>query len=549
MVKAAAAAVDNNGMGGGNPSCQAINPDSGATEGAPAGGQEQRSFAFRLRVAFLIVLIPCVAVGLVAWVNLQRLVERASRAEVEVTTEGKVLVNLQRDLRRVKALVDLADPEDRRLRRNMIGTIVAIDRSFAEAIKFDGAAERTSANRAHQHWLEVRANLALWLVEPAGEPPAARLGGLDAAITAMIGELYVLDASIHEELYGVMLANTDRAQRSQDALMLALLVAVLLTAWTARRLRLAAYRPLKQLACGLRHLKTDGRTHHVEVTGDREFHAVADALNEMSDRIARQISELEALDRLKTDFVATTSHELRTPLTNVLGQLELLADGDYGDLADDQARSVAIMERNSRRLLRLIEDILALSRIEANGLALQPAATDLHALVAAIEGVVRPAAESGAVELRFDVCPDLAALEVDAEKLERALMNLVTNAIKFTPPDGAVTLRGERTCDNVIFTISDTGIGIPLDEQDRLFTPFFRSSSATALAIQGSGLGLVIARKIVEEHGGTLSLVSTEGEGTTVTVVLPLPATSPDGSPHDGDPAAAPAPLSRLSRS
>ena len=537
FIKVPVASVDNNGMGGRMTTATSSRVSSQGDRGRrPIRSQDQRSFAFRLRLALVMVLMPCLAVGVVAWLNLHRSVEQAARVSKQVVAEGEVVVDLQGNLRRVEAFVDRAGSHDQALRQEMIAIMAAVHLGFAEATTFDDAAERDIAIRAEQEWLVVRANLALWLLEPAGEPLPSRLDGLDQPITAAIRLLYALDASTHEDLHVALEANTDRARRDQSALVVALATAVLLTAWTARRLRLAAYRPLEQLESGLQRLRTDGLQHHVEITGDREFHAVADALNEMSDRIARQISDLEALDRLKTEFVATTSHELRTPLTNVLGQLELLADGDYGELGADQTRSVAIMDRNGRRLLRLIEDILTLTRMEATGMELRPVATDLHALMGGIEAMVQPAAASGAVELRFDVCAALGALDVDAAQLERALTNLVSNAIKFTPPGGAVTLRAEQTPHHVIFTIWDTGIGIPLAEQDRLFTRFFRSSLATDLAIQGSGLGLVIAKAIIEEHGGTLSLVSVEGEGTVVTTMLPLPPTSTDGQPHDRDP-------------
>lgn len=514
----------------------------------PIRQQHQRSYAFRLRLALVMVLTPCVAVGVVAWLNLHRSVEQASRISTEVVAEGEVVFELQGNLRRVEALVDRSDSDDHALRQEMITAMAAVELGFAEATTFDDAAEREIAIRAEQEWLVVRANLALWMIEPADEPATRRLDGLHHPIADAIGQLYALDASTHDDLHLALEANTERARRNQRALVLALGTAVLLTVWTARRLRLAAYRPLEQLEAGLHRLRTDGLPHHVEITGDREFHAVADALNEMSDRIARQITDLEALDRLKTEFVATTSHELRTPLTNVLGQLELLADGDYGELGDDQARSVGIMDRNGRRLLRLIEDILTLTRMEATGMDLRPVATDLHVLMGGIEAMGQPAAASGGVDLQFESGADLGALDVDAAQLERALLNLLTNAIKFTPPGGAVTMRAERTHHHVIFTIWDTGIGIPLDEQDRLFTRFFRSSLATDLAIQGSGLGLVIAKTIIEEHGGTLSLVSAKGEGTVVTVMLPLPPRSTDGHPRDRDPkgTASPAPAAVL---
>jgi signal transduction histidine kinase len=125
----------------------------------------------------------------------------------------------------------------------------------------------------------------------------------------------------------------------------------------------------------------------------------------------------------------------------------------------------------------------------------------------------------------FRVGTGLGSAVVDHTQLERALLNLLTNAVKFTPAGGSVTCEVQRDeQDNIVFTVSDTGIGIPKNEQDRLFTRFFRSSLATSMAIQGSGLGLVIAKTIVEAHGGTLSVASVEGEGTVVTVSIPAPS-------------------------
>ncbi|MDX6410306.1 MAG: hypothetical protein QOE13_3377 [Gaiellaceae bacterium] len=486
-------------------------------------------------MALVLVLTPCVAIGTIAWLGFSRAVKQTDRVSNEVLAEGLVVLDVQVELRRLEAEADLRASTD--ANASVVGLeaiMSAIEDGLSEARAFDEPAERDIARRVEQHWWVAREILAAWLIEPAGHPPTPGLDALHVPIDAAIGELYALDGSIHEDLQRTMIANSARARRGQNALMVAVAAAVLLTAWMARRLRLAAYRPLQQLESGLRDLSTDGLQHHIEVTGDSEFHAVADALNGMTDRIARQIDELEELDRLKAEFVATASHELRTPLTNVLGQLELLGDGEYGELADDQARSVRIMDRNGRRLLSLIEDILTLSRMESTGLGLRLVATDLRKLTAGIEELVAPAAGSRPVRLRFDIGTDLGTLDVDAPQLERALVNLLSNAIKFTPADGSVALRAERTEHSVIFTVSDTGIGIPVDEQDRLFTRFFRSSLARDMAIQGPGLGLVIAKTIVEEHGGTLHVVSAEGEGTVVTATLPIRPIFVDGKPQPG---------------
>ncbi len=125
------------------------------------------------------------------------------------------------------------------------------------------------------------------------------------------------------------------------------------------------------------------------------------------------------------------------------------------------------------------------------------------------------------VELVLTCCPGTDTIVVDRVQLDRALLNLLTNAVKFTPAGGTVTLQARREGADLVFTIADTGVGIPEDEQDRLFTRFFRSSVATRMAIQGTGLGLVIVKRIVEEHGGTISIVSILDVGTTVTVRIP----------------------------
>ena len=231
---------------------------------------------------------------------------------------------------------------------------------------------------------------------------------------------------------------------------------------------------------------------------------------------------LRELDRIKSDFVATVSHELRTPLTNIVGTVEMLADGDFGALTREQRGIVDVLERNSGRLLDLIRDLLDLSQIESSGLALHLQPTDLHDLMARVRSQIEPAAAAKSVTLEFEVEPDLGNPVVDPHQLERAMVNLITNGIKFTPEGGTVTVRVGTAHGELHMVVADTGIGIPEHEKQHLFTRFFRSSLATERAIPGTGLGLVIVKSIVEGHGGTITLDSVLGEGTTVTVVLPL---------------------------
>jgi PAS domain S-box-containing protein len=249
--------------------------------------------------------------------------------------------------------------------------------------------------------------------------------------------------------------------------------------------------------------------------------------------LKQQVQELEELDRIRSEFVATVSHELRTPLTNIIGQVELLGDGDLGDLSAEQTRGVEAISRNSERLLTLINDLLTLGHFEKRALRLCREPTPVVGLVQDVLDQVRPAAVAKSVALVLHSRPGCGTVVVDRHQLDRALLNLLTNAVKFTPAGGTVALHTRREGTDLVFTVADTGVGIPEDEQDRLFTQFFRSSVSTRLAIQGTGLGLVIVKRIVEEHGGTIAIESVPDVGTTVTVRVPV------GEPPEADAGAA----------
>jgi PAS domain S-box-containing protein len=258
---------------------------------------------------------------------------------------------------------------------------------------------------------------------------------------------------------------------------------------------------------------------------------MAESLKASEERLESQVAQLQALHRAKNDFVATVSHELRTPLTTILGQLELLADGDYGTLVGDQVKAVDAVDRNSHRLMVLIEDLLTVARIDSARLQLERTPTQLLPFVQGVGDSMATLAAARPVTLVFEADLSLGTASIDTLQVERALGNLLTNAIKFTPPGGLVEFRARRSRGNVVFSVTDNGIGIPVEEQQGLFTRFFRSSIASKMAVQGSGLGLVIAKSIVEEHGGAIELKSAEGEGTTVTITIPAtpaPASAED---------------------
>lgn len=233
----------------------------------------------------------------------------------------------------------------------------------------------------------------------------------------------------------------------------------------------------------------------------------------------REMTADRRLERLRGAFVAAVSHELRTPLTSISGFLELLADEEH-ELGPTGRRYVDVVRRSNARLRRAVEDLLLVAEIEAERLELQPEPTDLAVLAAATVEAARPRAAESGIDLRLDVKGSLP-LEADAARLRQVLDNLVSNAIKFTPSGGSVLLSASNGSGPLRVEVTDTGIGIPQDELGQLFSRFYRASTATRRAIPGTGLGLVIARAIVEGHGGTISLETRESEGTRVTVTLP----------------------------
>jgi PAS domain S-box-containing protein len=235
----------------------------------------------------------------------------------------------------------------------------------------------------------------------------------------------------------------------------------------------------------------------------------------------RMLDRARKLDEAKTDFVSRVSHELRSPLSGVLGYTELLRVGRPGQLNAEQRRVVDIIERNGKRLLAQIEDLLLLSRIEAGALRLALEPVDLAPLILGIHESYLPAIHAGGIECELDLDASIV-LDADAAQLERLVANLVSNAVKFTPEGGHIRMSAHRDTDGVVIQVSDDGMGIPPGEQDQVFTRFFRSSLSAARETRGTGLGLFLVKRVAEDHGGTVTAESDPGLGTTLTVRLPI---------------------------
>jgi PAS domain S-box-containing protein len=234
--------------------------------------------------------------------------------------------------------------------------------------------------------------------------------------------------------------------------------------------------------------------------------------------VGTDMTEVREAERLKDQFVALVSHELRTPLSSVRGYLELVLDDP--SLPAVPSRYLAVVQRNAARLERLVGDLLFTAQVEAGRFALVPGEVDLGALVHAAEESARVTADGAGVALAVDAPAHGPVVPGDALRLGQAVDNLVSNAVKFTPPGGRVAIAVDATGPEVRVGVTDTGVGIPGAEQAGLGTRFTRASTVRH-AVPGAGLGLSITRAIATAHGGRLELVSAVGEGTAATLVLP----------------------------
>lgn len=232
--------------------------------------------------------------------------------------------------------------------------------------------------------------------------------------------------------------------------------------------------------------------------------------------------QLKALDQTKTDFFSTVSRELRAPLTSIEGYVEMLRDQDGGQTTAAQERMLETIDRNATRLRNLIEDLFTLTKIESGTAQGVPRPVNLLDVVRDAAQVLQPLVASTGLILTV-TCPEGSlAVNGDVSQLDRVVMNLLSNAAKFTSPGGRIRITAARDGDTAVISVSDTGIGIPDKDKEAVFGRFFRASNAVRRSIPGTGLGLAIVRTIVAEYGGEMAIHSTEGVGTTVTVRLPL---------------------------
>ena len=258
----------------------------------------------------------------------------------------------------------------------------------------------------------------------------------------------------------------------------------------------------------------------LETFADQAVIAIENA--RLFDEIQQKSRQLEIANKHKSEFLANMSHELRTPLNAIIGFSEVMLTGMAGTMPEKQKEFIGDIRDSGKHLLSLINDILDLSKIEAGRMELDIAPFDLRSAMDNAMALVRGRAERQHVQLDTDIAADVGVFEGDERKFKQIVLNLMTNAVKFTPEGGMVTLAARRLDGAYVFSVKDTGIGIAAGDQEKIFEEFRQVGTDYARKAEGTGLGLTLTRKLVELHGGTIGVESAPNQGSTFTFTLPL---------------------------
>lgn len=257
---------------------------------------------------------------------------------------------------------------------------------------------------------------------------------------------------------------------------------------------------------------------------------------ELRDKLQKALSEAELnvkkmteVDRLKSEFLAICGHELKTPLVSITGYLDLLASEKMGPTTQKQQNALAISLRNASRLNEILSQLLDFARMEAGKMRFEFTPQRLQNLLEEIIGTVHPMASSKGLSISLQTPPDLSYAYLDLSLLTRVILNLLDNAIKFTPKDGAITVKAWEDPERVYIEVADSGIGIPPDKVDRVKEPFFQADGSDTRKTGGLGLGLAIVEKILVGHGTQLEIDSRPGEGTRMKFSLKKAVRSASG--------------------
>ena len=239
--------------------------------------------------------------------------------------------------------------------------------------------------------------------------------------------------------------------------------------------------------------------------------------------ILHDVTREKTIERMKTEFVSLAAHQLRTPLSAIKWTLRMLLDGDLGKITEEQKDFIEKTYKSNERMITLINDLLDVTRIEEGRYLYKPVLADVEPIVQFVTNSYQEEIKKKKIRFEFKKPEEgLPKIKLDVEKIRLAIDNLIENAIRYTPAYGKVMVSLEHKKGGIEFSVKDTGVGIPKDQQGRIFTKFFRAANVMRMATEGTGLGLFITKNIIEAHGGKIWFESEEGKGTTFYFAIPV---------------------------
>ena len=375
--------------------------------------------------------------------------------------------------------------------------------------------------------LAVTPNIARALLGEDGFESSVTADYMDAAIPITRGGqtyiVYILDnrktaQALNEEMFSLI----------AEALVLGLVISVLLSFLLAQ----AMVRPLQRLTDGIELAARGDFSHKLEVTSGDEIGQLTESFNTMARQLEANIAELEQAEQQRKDFVANVSHELRTPLTNIKSYAETLADGIGGLPPETEKKFLGVILNESDRMTHILQDLLTLSRFDSGRNELRLTRFPFAGAVDDTYQAVLMDAQNHSHTVTLELPDWLPRVRADRERIMQVMMNIVSNAIKYTPDGGQIILSAGLAGDKVWMQVDDNGIGIPAGDRERIFERFYRVDKARSRQSGGTGLGLSIAQEIMLRHDGRLYLVDKAGPGLTIRMELPIQGPK-EGADHD----------------
>ncbi len=527
-----------------------------APPGAGLGTAREKTPGWPLRRTLGISLLVMVAVFagavIVAGLSLHNLTQRVVRSSTTITRLSGTADRLLAAMLTQEVLVrTYTQTGEAPVKAQISQARNALVQTFADAERLPhlDATSRELLDRQRaiaDRWWEQIARREIALRDSGQEAPLQQ-AVLQGQSRRQVEEFRSANTQFRDHLAALGRAESEAAAARVRAtallVILAIVIAGLAGLTTFVYVRHGVLRPLRDLTGAVAALRSGRLDVRVTEHGAREFRLLERSFNDTVAALQLAEEERRRLEQLKSDFIAIVSHELRTPLTSIKGYTEMVLDGDAGAVSEEQRDYLGTVLSNTDRLVDLVNDLLDLSRIESGRFEVERGQVDLAVVVESALRTLRPLIEAKGQELTVTLAPALPLVDGDARRLTQVAVNLISNACKYTPESGSITVEAAVVGGEVVLQVSDTGTGIHPDDQLHLFERFYRARPAGNRNVTGTGLGLAITRSIVELHGGRILVRSAPGQGSTFAVFLRpwTAAAAPSGTSAWAAPARLPA--------